>query len=92
MKIYKLVWDDFCSWLLEMIKPAFGSPIDKETYREIISLFEENLKLLHPFMPFVTEEIWQQIAPRSTQEALIVASYPKEEAFDESLLHTFEFV
>ena len=92
MKIYKLVWDDLCSWLLEMIKPAFGSPIDKETYREIISLFEENLKLLHPFMPFVTEEIWQQIAPRSTQEALIVASYPKEEAFDESLLHTFEFV
>jgi len=92
MKIYKLVWDDFCSWLLEMIKPAFGSPIDKETYREVISLFEENLKLLHPFMPFVTEEIWQQIAPRSTQEALIVASYPKEEAFDESLLHTFEFV
>ena len=92
MKIYKLVWDDFCSWLLEMIKPAFGCPIDKETYREVISLFEENLKLLHPFMPFVTEEIWQQIAPRSTQEALIVASYPKEEAFDESLLHTFEFV
>ena len=92
MKIYKLVWDDFCSWLLEMIKPAFGSPIDKETYREVISLFEENLKLLHPFMPFVTEEIWQQIAPRSTREALIVASYPKEEAFDESLLHTFEFV
>ena len=92
MKIYKLVWDDFCSWLLEMIKPAFGSPIDKETYREVISLFEENLKLLHPFMPFVTEEIWQQIVPRSTQEALIVASYPKEEAFDESLLHTFEFV
>ena len=92
MKIYKLVWDDFCSWLLEMIKPAFGNPIDKETYREVISLFEENLKLLHPFMPFVTEEIWQQIAPRSTQEALIVASYPKEEAFDESLLHTFEFV
>ena len=92
MKIYKLVWDDFCSWLLEMIKPAFGSPIDKETYREVISLFEENLKLLHPFMPFVTEEIWQQIAPRSTQEALIIASYPKEEAFDESLLHTFEFV
>ena len=92
MKIYKLVWDDFCSWLLEMIKPAFGSAIDKETYREVISLFEENLKLLHPFMPFVTEEIWQQIAPRNTQEALLVASYPKEEAFDESLLHTFEFV
>ena len=92
MKIYKLVWDDFCSWLLEMIKPAFGSPIDKETYREVISLFEENLKLLNPFMPFVTEEICKQIAPRSTQEALIVASYPKEEAFDESLLHTFEFV
>lgn len=92
MKIYKLVWDDFCSWLLEMIKPAFGSPIDTKTYNEVIRLFEDCLKLLHPFMPFVTEEIWQQISSRTPQEALIVANYPKEKTFDESILDEFEFI
>ena len=92
MKIYKLVWDDFCSWLLEMIKPAFGSPIDTKTYNEVIRLFEDCMKLLHPFMPFVTEEIWQQISSRTPQEALIVANYPKEKPFDESILDEFEFI
>ena len=92
MKIYKLVWDDFCSWLLEMIKPAFGSPIDTKTYNEVIRLFEDCLKLLHPFMPFVTEEIWQQISSRTPQEALIIANYPKEKPFDEGILDEFEFI
>lgn len=92
MKIYKLVWDDFCSWLLEMIKPAFGSPIDTKTYNEVIRLFEDCLKLLHPFMPFVTEEIWQQISSRTPQEALIIANYPEEKPFDESILEEFEFI
>lgn len=92
MKIYKLVWDDFCSWLLEMIKPAFGSPIDTKTYNEVIRLFEDCLKLLHPFMPFVTEEIWQQISSRTPQEALIIANYPKEKTFDEGILDEFEFI
>lgn len=92
MKIYKLVWDDFCSWLLEMIKPAFGSPIDTKTYNEVIRLFEDCLKLLHPFMPFVTEEIWQQISSRTPQEALIIANYPKEKPFDEGILDKFEFI
>ena len=92
MKIYKLVWDDFCSWLLEMIKPAFGSPIDSKTYNEVIRLFEDCLKLLHPFMPFVTEEIWQQISSRTPQEALIIANYPKEKPFDEGILDEFEFI
>ncbi len=92
MKIYKLVWDDFCSWLLEMIKPAFGSPIDSKTYNEVIRLFEDCMKLLHPFMPFVTEEIWQQISSRTPQEALIIANYPKEKPFDESILDEFEFI
>ena len=92
MKIYKLVWDDFCSWLLEMIKPAFGSPIDTKTYNEVIRLFEECLKLLHPFMPFVTEEIWQQISSRTPQEALIIANYPEEKPFDEGILDEFEFI
>ena len=92
MKIYKLVWDDFCSWLLEMIKPAFGSPIDTKTYNEVIRLFEDCMKLLHPFMPFVTEEIWQQISSRTPQEALIIANYPKEKTFDEGILDEFEFI
>ena len=92
MKIYKLVWDDFCSWLLEMIKPAFGSPIDSKTYNEVIRLFEDCMKLLHPFMPFVTEEIWQQISSRTPQEALIIANYPKEKPFDEGILDEFEFI
>ena len=92
MKIYKLVWDDFCSWLLEIIKPAYGSPIDNQTFTEVITLFEDNLKLLHPFMPFVTEEIWQQITPRTPQEALIIASYPEQKPFDEGVLAEFELV
>lgn len=92
MKIYKLVWDDFCSWLLEMIKPAFGSPIDTKTYNGVIRLFEDCLKLLHPFMPFVTEEIWQQISSRTPQEALIIANYPEEKPFDEGILEEFEFI
>ena len=92
MKIYKLVWDDFCSWLLEMIKPAFGSPIDTKTYNEIIRLFEDCMKLLHPFMPFVTEEIWQQISSRTPQDALIIANYPEEKPFDEGILEEFEFI
>ncbi len=55
MAIYKLVWDDFCSWLLEMIKPSYGAPIDKQTHQRIVDLLEHNLKVLHPFMPFLTE-------------------------------------
>jgi len=92
MKIYKLVWDDFCSWLLEIIKPAYGAPIDNQTFTEVITLFEDNLKLLHPFMPFVTEEIWQQITPRTPQEALIITYYPEQKPFDEGVLAEFELV
>ncbi|CEN44375.1 Valine--tRNA ligase [Capnocytophaga canis] len=90
MKIYKLVWDDFCSWLLEMVKPAYGQPIDQKTFAEIIAIFEDNLKLLHPFMPFITEEIWQHITERKPQEALVVAKYPEITSFDEQILTEFE--
>ncbi|MFK8274670.1 valine--tRNA ligase [Capnocytophaga cynodegmi] len=90
MKIYKLVWDDFCSWLLEMVKPAYGQPIDQKTFTEIIAIFEDNLKLLHPFMPFITEEIWQHITERKPQEALVVAKYPEITSFDEQILAEFE--
>ncbi|WP_299396011.1 valine--tRNA ligase [uncultured Gelidibacter sp.] len=92
MGIYKLIWDDFCSWLLEMIKPEYQQPIDSKTFNSVIEIFESNLKLLHPFMPFLTEEIWHFIADRTPEEALIVAQYPKIETFDAQLISDFETV
>ena len=92
MSIYKLVWDDFCSWLLEMIKPEYQQPIDSKTFNSVIKIFESNLKLLHPFMPFLTEEIWHFIAERAPEEALIVAQYPKIISFDSQLISDFEMV
>ena len=89
MATYKLVWDDFCSWFLEMIKPAYQKPIDKITFDKAIEMMENNLKLLHPFMPFLTEEIWQTIAVRDKKEALIVGEWPKSKSFDSSVIETF---
>ena len=91
MAIYRLVWEDFCSWLLEIVKPAYGQPMDPETHKAVIRLFEANLKLLHPFMPFLSEEVWQHMAPRTPAEALIVASWPQKRTFDANLLEGFEF-
>jgi valyl-tRNA synthetase len=90
MRTYKLIWDDFCSWLLEMVKPPYQKPVDAKTYQEVISLFEDNLKILHPFMPFLTEEIWHLIAERTPDEALIIASWPLAKETDTSLLKDFE--
>ena len=90
MAIYKLVWDDFCSWFLEMIKPAYQQPIDSVTFAKAIEMLENNLKLLHPFMPFLTEEIWQIIAERNTEEALIVSTWPEIKPFNASLISDFE--
>ena len=91
MAIYKLVWDDFCSWFLEMIKPAYQQPIDRATFDKAIEMLEANLKLLHPFMPFLTEEIWQHIAERTPEQALIIAEYPTLTAYNEKLIADFEF-
>jgi valyl-tRNA synthetase len=90
MGIYKLVWDDFCSWFLEMIKPAYQAPIDKITFDKAIEMLESNLKLLHPFMPFLTEEIWHFTAVRTPEEALIVSSWPKLKPFNADLITEFE--
>ncbi|MFL9845111.1 valine--tRNA ligase [Flavobacterium rhizosphaerae] len=90
MAIYKLVWDDFCSWFLEMIKPGYQQPIDRATFEKTIELLESNLKLLHPFMPFLTEEIWQHIKQRTNDEALIIAKWPEQKQYDENLLADFE--
>ena len=90
MATYKLVWDDFCSWLLEMVKPAYQQPIDAKTYKAVIELFEDNLKLLHPFMPFLTEEIWHLIETREPDQALIVAKWPERKAFDATIIEGFD--
>jgi len=91
MASYKLVWDDFCGWLLEIIKPAYQAPIDKQTYDSVVAIFEDNLRILHPFMPFLTEELWHAIAKRTPQEALIVNHWPKTTTIDTALLTDFEF-
>ena len=91
MATYKLVWDDFCSWFLEMIKPGYQQPIDKATFDKAIEMLENNLKLLHPFMPFLTEEIWQHIKERTPEQALIIAEYPKMTSVNTALIADFDF-
>jgi valyl-tRNA synthetase len=86
MATYKLVWDDFCSWYLEMIKPAYQAPIDAATQKKTIEFFEDILKILHPFMPFLTEELWHQIEERDTSEALIVTAWPKTKSYNKQIL------
>lgn len=88
--IYKLIWDDFCSWYLEAIKPNYGEGISKDVYKKTVALFEELMKLLHPFMPFLTEELWQTISERNIKDALIVAQQKKAEAFSEDIIKNFE--
>jgi valyl-tRNA synthetase len=91
MATYKLVWDDFCSWFLEMVKPPYQQPISAKTKSEVITILEANLKLLHPFVPFISEEIWQHIRERSPDEALIVANWPEARTFDAEMIKDFDF-
>ena len=91
MAIYKLIMDDFSSWLLEIIKPAYQKPIDAKTYASVIEAFENNLKVLHPFMPFLSEEIWQYISERTPEDALIVSKWPETKSINETLINEFEF-
>lgn len=88
--IYKLIWDDFCSWYLEAIKPNYGEGISKEVYDKTIAYFEELMKLLHPFMPFLTEELWQNITSRNTDEALIIAQQKEASEFDVNIIIQFD--
>ncbi len=91
-KIYSLVWDDYSSWYLEIIKPPYGEKIDRTTFEQSINILENILKLLHPFMPFITEEIWQNIKPRSENQAIIISSYPQTGEFDKNLISEFEHI
>ncbi|MCA0932264.1 valine--tRNA ligase [Lutimonas saemankumensis] len=90
--IYKLVWDDFSSWYLEMVKPQYGESMDSATFEATVAFFEDNIKILHPFMPFISEEIWQYFKERNTDEALIVSKYPEQGDFNESILESFEVI
>ncbi|WMN11298.1 valine--tRNA ligase [Marivirga salinae] len=87
MATYKLIWDDFCSYYLELVKPPYGEAIDKETYEATITFFEDILTILHPFMPFLTEEIWHQITEREEKDCVIVNHWPIEKDYDKAILH-----
>ena len=90
MGLYKLIWGDFCSWYLEMIKPAYGSPIDRKTVEQASAIYEQLMAMLHPFMPFVTEEIWHQLRDRLEGEDCVISAYPASESFDSGLVERVE--
>ena len=89
-EIYRLFWDEFSSWYLEMVKPAYGSPIDGETYNTTLHHFDSLLRLLHPFMPFITEELWQHLAERTDGESIMYAETPKASEINENILMMME--
>ncbi|MFT7197116.1 MAG: valyl-tRNA synthetase [Marinoscillum sp.] len=86
MTVYKLVWNDFCSWYLEWIKPEYEKPIDRATLEATVDFFEKTIAVLHPFMPFITEEIWHSLAEREDNDCLIVSQWPQPKSFDEKML------
>lgn len=89
MSTYRLIWDDFCSNYLEIVKPAYQSPIDSKTYKQTVSFFEKLMKILHPFMPFISEEVWHLLADRNEDDNLIIAEYPKAENYNSAILNDF---
>ncbi len=92
MSVYTTVRDEFSGWLLEMVKPAYQQPIDAKTYQELIDIFDEVLRFLHPFMPFVSEEIWQLLEVRKQGESIMISSWPKSTGYDETMIAQFEDV
>jgi valyl-tRNA synthetase len=92
MCVYKLIWDDFCSWFLELIKPEYQQPIDKTTFDSVIKIVENNLRILHPFMPFISEEIWQNISDRDPSQPLIVSRWPSGNKIDKTIIEDFDFI
>lgn len=90
MAVYRLFWDEFSSWYLEMIKPAYGQPIDKKTYEDTLNYFDALLRLLHPFMPFITEELWQHLAERKEGESIMNALIPSPGTINEEVLSSME--
>lgn len=92
MTVYTTFRDEFSSWLLEIIKPAYGQPVDQKTYDTTLRLFEELMQLLHPFLPFITEEVWQNLKERKPGESIMISVIDSNKRYDESILKTFEYV
>jgi len=92
MAVYKLFWDEFSSWLLEMVKPGYQQPIDGKTYHALVDIFEKMLSLLHPYMPFITEELWQYLRERKEGDSLMISQMPNAEKFDAALLDRYELM
>ena len=90
MSTYKLIWDDFCSWFLELIKPDFNKSVSLKLVEKVKSIFESNLKILHPFMPFISEEIWQRISTRNENAALCISKWPKIKKYDNNFIESFQ--
>lgn len=90
MATYKLVWDDFCAWYLEIVKPAYQQPIDQKTLTATVGFFEQILKIMHPFTPFIAEEIWHLLSERAEGDDIVIASWPTVEAYDNESLDSFE--
>ncbi|MDR0231779.1 MAG: valine--tRNA ligase [Dysgonamonadaceae bacterium] len=90
MAVYKLFWDEFSSWYLEMVKPAYQQPIDKKTYEATLNFFDDLLRILHPFMPFITEELWQALAERKSEESIMVVSMPQAKTYKADFLSEVE--
>ena len=90
MAVYKLFWDEFSSWYLEMIKPAYQQPVDRKTYEATLGFFDSLLRMLHPFMPFITEELWQALAERRAGESIMIISIPQPKAYKEEFLSDVE--
>jgi valyl-tRNA synthetase len=91
MSVYKLIWDDFCSWYLEMIKPEYGKAIDKVTFDATVVSFEKLMQLLHPFMPFITEEIWHMLRERKEKECILASMMPEKKRYSHKTLRAFDF-
>ena len=89
--VQKLVWDEFCSFYLEMIKPEFGKPIDEDTYTKTIGFFENVLKVVHPFMPFISEELWNELKEREQRDCIIVATWPSQKDYKREVLKDAQF-
>jgi len=89
MAIYKLFWDNFCAWYLEAIKPAYGEAIDRKTYDSTIVFFDKLLKMIHPFMPFITEELWQALQPRKEGETIMFQRYPEAGEYNQAFIEDF---
>ena len=90
MTLYKFFWDDYCAWYLELVKPAYGAAIDEETYHKTIEFFSSLLKLIHPVMPFITEELWQAMEPRKEGSTIMYERTPQATAYDKKFIEDFE--